>query len=74
MQQVKLSKVRTMQQELLLLAEAAESANGKIFIHGGGVDRHSVLADARPPLQLKADIALASSPTGTRQIEHMSWW
>ena len=51
MQQVKLSKVPTMQQELLLLAEAAESANGKIFIHGGGVDRHSVLADARPPLQ-----------------------
>ena len=47
-----------MQQEFLLLAEAAESANGKIFIHGGGVDRHSVLADARPPLQLRADIAL----------------
>jgi len=47
-----------MQQEFLFLAEAAESANGKIFIHGGGVDRHNVLADAKPPIQLKADIAL----------------
>lgn len=47
-----------MQQEFLILADAAEAANGKIFVHGGGVDRHSVLPNAKPPINLKADIAL----------------
>ena len=47
-----------MQQEFLLMAERAEATNGKIFIHGGAVDRHMVNAKAAPPIQLNADIAL----------------
>jgi hypothetical protein len=46
------------QQEFLLLADRAEAANGKIFIHGGGVDRHFVNPKATPPVQLNADVAL----------------
>jgi hypothetical protein len=44
-----------MQQEFLMLADGAEAANGKIFILGGGVDRH--LAPGFPT-PLKADVAL----------------
>jgi hypothetical protein len=43
-------------QEFLMLAEAAEAASGKIFIHGGCVERHH---SARFPTQLRADIALS---------------
>jgi hypothetical protein len=46
----------TMQQEFLMLADGAEAANGKIFILGGGVDRHaSVSFD--PAASLNAAIA-----------------
>lgn len=42
-------------QEFLLLADGAESVNGKIYILGGGVERHL----AREfPAQLRADVAL----------------
>jgi hypothetical protein len=44
-------------QEFLMLADRAEAANGKIFIHGGGVDRHLVNPKANPPYQLNADAA-----------------
>jgi hypothetical protein len=47
-----------MQQEFLLLAERAEAANGKMFMHGGAVDRHFVNPKAPPPIQLNADVAL----------------
>jgi hypothetical protein len=40
-----------------MLADRAEAANGKIFIHGGGVDRHLVNPKASPPYQLNSDIA-----------------
>jgi len=42
-------------QEFLMLADGAESTNGKIYILGGGSDRHRAAAF---PSQLKADIAL----------------
>ena len=47
-----------MQQEFLLLADGAESVNGKIYILGGGVARHFVPKGWQPPIQLRADIAL----------------
>lgn len=47
-----------MQQEFLLLAESAEAVNGKIYLLGGGVDRHFVQAGAERPIQLRADIAV----------------
>jgi hypothetical protein len=47
-----------MQQEFLLLAEGAEAVNGKIYILGGGVDRHVVQAGAERPIQLRADVAV----------------
>jgi Family of unknown function (DUF6941) len=43
-----------MRQEFLVLAEAAEVANGKIFIHGGCVERHQAPGF---PTMLTADIA-----------------
>lgn len=43
-----------MRQEFLILAEAAEVANGKIFIHGGCVERHRA---GGFPTALTADIA-----------------
>jgi hypothetical protein len=43
-----------MRQEFLMLAERAEAANGKIFIHGGAVERHY---SASFPTSLNADIA-----------------
>ena len=43
-----------MRQEFLILAERAEAANGKIFIHGGAVERHFA---ASFPTTLSADIA-----------------
>ncbi len=46
-----------MQQEFLLLADGAEAVNGKIYVLGGGVDRHYVAAGAPRPIQLRADIA-----------------
>lgn len=45
-----------MRQEFLMLAEAAEAANGKIFIHGGCVERHF---SANFPTALRADIAVS---------------
>lgn len=42
-------------QEFVMLADGAEAVNGKIYILGGGVERH--LAPGFPTL-LKADIAL----------------
>lgn len=48
-----------MRQEFLILADRAEAANGKIFIHGGGVDRHLFNPSAEPPIQLNADVALS---------------
>lgn len=48
-----------MLQEFLLLADRAEAANGKIFIHGGAVDRHFVNPRAAPPIQLNADVAFS---------------
>lgn len=47
-----------MQQEFLLLAEGAEAVNGKIYMIGGGVDRHFIQAGADRPIQLRADIAV----------------
>lgn len=47
-----------MQQEFLLLADAAESVNGKIYIMGGGAARHLVQRGWSPPIQLRADIAV----------------
>jgi uncharacterized protein DUF6941 len=43
-----------MRQEFLILAEAAEVANGKMFIHGGCVERHEARAF---PTNLSADVA-----------------
>lgn len=43
-----------MRQEFLMLADGAEAANGKIFILGGGVERHRA---AEFPAPLRADIA-----------------
>ena len=48
----------TMRQEFLLLADGAESVNGKIYILGGGTDRHFVPRGAKPPIQLRGDIAV----------------
>lgn len=45
-----------MQQEFLILADGAEATNGKIFILGGGVDRHAA-ASFDPVAPLQADIA-----------------
>ena len=45
-----------MQQEFLMLADGAEATNGKIFILGGGIDRHAS-ASFDPAAQLQADIA-----------------
>jgi hypothetical protein len=47
-----------MQQEFLLLAEGAEAVNGKIYMIGGGVDRHFIPSGADLPIQLRADIAV----------------
>ena len=46
--------VATMRQEFLMLAERAEAANGKVFIHGGAVERHFA---AGFPTALNVDIA-----------------
>jgi hypothetical protein len=46
------------QQEFLLLADSAEAVNGKIYIMGGGIDRHFVPAGAERPIQLRADVAV----------------
>jgi hypothetical protein len=43
-----------MRQEFLMLAERAEAANGKIFIHGGAVERHFAPGF---PTALNVDIA-----------------
>lgn len=43
-----------MRQEFLMLAEAAEAVSGKIFIHGGCVERHYA---AEFPTSLRVDIA-----------------
>jgi hypothetical protein len=43
-----------MRQEFLVLAERAEAANGKIFIHGGAVERHFAPGF---PTALNVDIA-----------------
>ncbi|CAN5482506.1 hypothetical protein BH20CHL6_BH20CHL6_03960 [soil metagenome] len=43
-----------MHQEFLILAERAEAANGKIFIHGGTVERHY---SPQFPTSLNADVA-----------------
>lgn len=43
-----------MRQEFLILSERAEAANGKIFIHGGAVERHF---SQQFPTSLNADIA-----------------
>lgn len=45
-----------MQQEFLILADGAEAANGKIFILGGGVERHTA-PSFDPVALLQADIA-----------------
>lgn len=44
-----------MQQEFLILAESAEAINGKIYLLGGGADRH--FAQDFPVL-LRADVAV----------------
>jgi hypothetical protein len=49
---------QTVQQEFLMMADGAESTNGKIYILGGAVDRHMIPKDAPLPIQLRADIAL----------------
>ncbi|HEX5590449.1 MAG TPA: hypothetical protein VFX65_09190 [Candidatus Limnocylindrales bacterium] len=55
-------------QEFLMLADGAESTNGKIYILGGGSDRHRA---ASFPTQLKADIALAILvPWGETNQQH----
>jgi len=41
-----------------MMADGAESTNGKIYILGGAVDRHMIAKDAPLPIQLRADIAL----------------
>ena len=43
-----------MRQEFLILAERAEAVNGKIFIHGGAVERHF---SQQFPTILNADVA-----------------
>jgi hypothetical protein len=45
-----------MKQEFLILAEKAEAVNGKIFIHGGAVERHFATSF---PTTLMADIAVS---------------
>jgi hypothetical protein len=45
------------QQELLLVCEAAEAVNGKLYVMGGGVDRHYTMPNVTPPIQLNVDIA-----------------
>jgi len=47
-----------MRQEFLLMADGAEATAAKIFILGGGVDRHMVAPGWSAPIQLRADIAL----------------
>jgi hypothetical protein len=47
-----------MQQEFLLLADAAESVNGKIYVMGGGAARHLIPRGWTSPIQLRGDIAL----------------
>jgi hypothetical protein len=46
-----------MRQEFLLMADGAESVNGKIYILGGGAARHFVQTGWKAPIQLRADIA-----------------
>jgi len=61
-----------MLQEFLMLADRAEAANGKIFIHGGAVDRHFVSEKAPPPIQLNADVALGIlTDWGETNTDHM---
>ena len=45
-----------MKQEFLILADGAEATNGKIFILGGGADRH-LATTFEPAAALRADIA-----------------
>ncbi|MEW5990742.1 MAG: hypothetical protein AB1736_05265 [Chloroflexota bacterium] len=55
-------------QEFLMLADGAESTNGKIYILGGGSDRHRA---GSFPTQLKADIALGILvPWGETNQDH----
>lgn len=44
-----------MKQEFLLLAESAEAVNGKMYMLGGGADRHFSQSF---PTQLRADVAV----------------
>jgi hypothetical protein len=44
-----------MRQEFIMLADGAEATNGKIYILGGGVDRHASQAF---PAALRADLAV----------------
>lgn len=46
-----------MRQEFLLMADGAESVNGKIYVMGGGAARHFVQPGWKSPIQLRADIA-----------------
>ncbi len=45
-----------MKQEFLIMADGAEATNGKVYILGGGVERHVA---AQFPANLRADIACA---------------
>jgi hypothetical protein len=47
-----------MQQEFLIMADGAEAIGGKMFIMGGGVDRHMFARVQPGPIQLNADIAI----------------
>lgn len=47
-----------MQQEFLFLADSAEATNGKIYVLGGGADRHFVQPGWTAPINLRADIAV----------------
>jgi hypothetical protein len=47
-----------MQQEFLIMADRAEAIGGKMFIMGGGIDRHAFTRVQPGPVQLNADIAL----------------
>jgi hypothetical protein len=46
------------QQETLLVCERAEAVNGKLYVMGGGVDRHYMPPNASTPIQFNADLAL----------------
>jgi hypothetical protein len=46
-----------MQQEFLMMADGADSTNGKIYVLGGGADRHLIQRGANRPIQVRADIA-----------------